>query len=45
MTAHKSQDVAKNRSVQSVLEVNPDEVTPLLNGETDRYDVSASCLS
>ncbi|RSL69643.1 hypothetical protein CEP54_002092 [Fusarium duplospermum] len=38
MTAHKSQNVAKNRSVQTVLEVNPDEVTPLFTGETDRYD-------
>ncbi|RSL63300.1 hypothetical protein CEP53_004481 [Fusarium sp. AF-6] len=40
MTAHKSQDIAKNRSIQTVLEVNPDEVTPLLTGETDRYDAS-----
>ncbi|RTE77128.1 hypothetical protein BHE90_008383 [Fusarium euwallaceae] len=38
MAAHKSQDVAKNKSIQTVLEVNPDEVTPLLTGETDRYD-------
>ncbi|WAO90310.1 MFS domain-containing protein [Fusarium falciforme] len=38
MAIDKSQGLTKHRSVQTVSEVNPDEVTPLLSGETDRYD-------